>query len=140
LLLRKDIAAQAVSGVKARQTGQWHSNRRQKISPSYDHAQIAKYILVISNGVAKLRSYAGLIDRPCRVILYEDFADGDFNTVEEACDSFGIPRRQPGSRVIANPLQRIGDATNEAWAVRFRDEMDSSLRDCVERHRLAIDG
>jgi LPS sulfotransferase NodH len=138
LLLRKDIIAQAVSGVKARQTGQWHSRNGPNASPSYDHAQIASYILVISNGVAKLRAYARLIDRPCRVILYEDFADGDFNTVEKACDAFGIPRREPGSRVFANPLERIGDATNEAWAVRFREEMDASVRDCVEQYLLTL--
>ena len=150
MLLRKDIIAQAVSGVKANQTGKWHSTDKQKtlrsrdipsptIIPSYDYSKIANYILVISNGVEKLRSYARLVSRPCQVIFYEDFANGDFSTVEHACDAFGIPRRAPGSGFRANSVDRIGDAVNEAWTLRFREEMDSSLHHRVERYHLTLE-
>jgi LPS sulfotransferase NodH len=134
VLLRRDIVAQAVSNVKSMQTGQWHSNQKPKCSPTYDGASIRRYVVSIAESVEALRSYTGLSGRPQQVLLYEDFANGDFRKAEEACDSLGVPRRAPYSHIRAVPVERIGDATNEAWGARFREEMDSSLRDRIERY------
>lgn len=134
LLLRRDIVAQAVSGVKAKQTGRWHSNQKSRSEPTYDAEKIARYITTVLTGINKLRCYAERSRRPWRSAVYEDFAEGDFGLVMAACDALGVPRRAAGAQIRPMPVERIGDATNEAWAAQFREEMDASTREVIERY------
>ncbi|MDQ2861279.1 MAG: Stf0 family sulfotransferase [Pseudomonadota bacterium] len=134
LLARRDIVAQAVSCVKAKQTGQWHSNQKSTAAAVYDGADIARYISLIAGGVDILRLYAERSGRPWRSAVYEDFAQGDFTLVMAACDSLGVPRRRAGSHIRPMPVERIGDATNEAWAARFREDAGPPIRDRIERY------
>lgn len=138
LLVRRDIVAQAVSREKAVQTGQFHSNQAPKRDAVYDGAGIAKSVQLMAAGVEKLRLYLRGVDRPWRTLAYEDFADGDFTTALAAGDAAGLPRRPAASNFKAYPVARIGDATNAEWAARFRDEMDSPMRERIERHVAAI--
>jgi hypothetical protein len=93
---------------------------------------------VITEGVEALRFYAHRSGRPRRVLLYEDFAEGDLRKAEEACDALGVPRSHSNSSIHPMPVERTGDAVNETWAARFREEMDSSVRGCIERYLAEI--
>jgi LPS sulfotransferase NodH len=138
LLLRRDIVAQAVSCVKARQTGQYHSTQKAMRPGVYDGAKIAQYVSIISRGAQRLRLYAERSGRPWRPLVYEDFAGGDCTQATAACDALGVPRRRAGSKFRPMPVERIGDATNEAWAARFRGELDGSTRDLIERYETGF--
>jgi|GEM_PF-1956731 len=138
LLVRRDIVAQSVSRVKALQTLQWHSTQKAERPASYDTVKIAQSITIIANAVEKLRRYAERTGRPWRRLVYEDFQQGDFTQAMATCDSFAIPRRGVGSKIRPWPVERIGDATNLAWAARFREEVDSHTRDRIERYLADI--
>lgn len=138
LLVRRDIVAQSVSRVKALQTLQWHSTQVAERPASYDPVRIAQSITIIANGVEKLRRYAERTERPWRRLVYEDFRHGDFTHAMAACDAFAIPRRGPNSKFQPEPVERIGDATNQVWAARFQEEMGLSTRERVERYQAEI--
>jgi hypothetical protein len=137
-LLRKDIVGQAISLVKANQTGQWHSIHAAQRDPEYDGPKLATSVRVIANAVASLRAYIERAERPWRTLFYEDFEHGDFSTAEAICDSFDVPRMAPGEGPKFTPLERTADAVNESWAERFIEEMDHRTRDVVEKYRAAL--
>ncbi|MDQ2860471.1 MAG: Stf0 sulfotransferase family protein, partial [Pseudomonadota bacterium] len=134
VLSRRDIVAQAVSCEKAHQSGQFHSTQKAKRAALYDGARIAQWISVIANIEERLWLYAKRSGRPWRAAVYEDFAQGDFTLALAACDALGVPRRRAGSHFLPKPVERIGDATNEAWAARFREDMDPPTREIVEQY------
>jgi LPS sulfotransferase NodH len=138
LLLRRDIVSQAVSCAKAKQTGQWHSTQKPKRAPVYDGVRIAQSISTIVSAAERLRLYAERSERPLRLLIYEDFAQGDFSQAMAACDALGVPLRRSGAQIRSMPVERISDATNEAWGARFREEMSASARDLVERYSTKI--
>lgn len=138
-LLRRDVVAQAVSLVKARQRGQWLSTHRPTGStPSYDAGEIAAAIRIIVRALGHLRSYLELTERPWRRLVYEDFERGDYASALTACDEFGVPRRPPGELSARPALEKMSDGVNEDWMVRFREEMDSPIRDCIANYAAAF--
>lgn len=137
-LVRGDIFAQAVSVVKAVQTQQWHPRDRALGTPTYDREQIAAAVRKSARGVEELRLYARLSGRPCQTLVYEDFSEGDFTGVSAACDALGVPRRGTDDDVMYRPIDRMGDATNDAWRSRFIEEMDPATKDRVERYADAL--
>lgn len=134
LLLRRDVVAQAVSCAKANQTRRWHSTQERMGVAVYDKTKIAQYISLIVSGVDRLRHYARHTQRPWRPLIYEDFAEGDFTRAMNACDALGVPRRAARSPIRHKPVERIGDATNAAWAARFSEEMDGATRERIEQY------
>jgi LPS sulfotransferase NodH len=138
-LLRKDIVAQAVSTAKAVQTRAWHTINTPVAEAQYDGAIIADAIVKIERNVAQLRHYANLTGRPCLPLVYEDFAYGDLTPALKVGDALGVPRHKSDEGVVPRPVQRVGDATNEAWIARFSEEMDTQVRDCIARYVDAID-
>ncbi|MGI8839824.1 MAG: Stf0 family sulfotransferase [Caulobacteraceae bacterium] len=140
LLLRRDIVAQAVSRVKAMQTGIYHSTSSgtPRGRAAYNEADIAKSVGLIAGGVERLRLYAERSGRPCRRLIYEDFADGDFTSPVAVCDALGVPHRAADSAIEYSPVEPIGNATNKKWAARFREEMDAETREIIERYQAEI--
>ncbi len=138
LLVRRDIVAQAVSLEKAEQTEQWHSTDAPRRLAQYNSAKIAGAISRIAAGVEQLRLYAERSEQPWRTLIYEDFSGRDFTPALAACDALGAPRRDAGSGFVKQPVERIGDAVNEEWAARFRDEMDPATSERIERYMAAV--
>jgi LPS sulfotransferase NodH len=138
-LVRKDIVAQAVSTAKALQTRSWHEINAPVAEAQYDGATIADAIVKIERNVAQLREYARLADRPCMPLIYEEFANGDLTPALKAGDILGVPRHKSEEGVMPRPVQRVGDATNEAWIARFTDEMNNTVRECIARYVAAIE-
>jgi hypothetical protein len=138
MLIRKDIVGQAVSLVKANQTGQWHSITAPRRPPEYDAAQLATSIRVISKAVGSLRTYLDRAERPWRTVYYEDFEHGDFSTAEAICDEFRIPRIAEGEGPRLANLSRTADEVNDAWRARFREDIDEATSELVEAYRDQI--
>jgi LPS sulfotransferase NodH len=138
-LMRKDIVAQAVSTAKALQTRAWHAINTPVAEAQYDGAAIADAVVKIERNVDQLRKYAHLTGRPCLPLVYETFANGDLTPAMNVCDSLGAPRHASEEGVVPRPVQRVGDATNEAWIARFTEEMDSDVRDGIARYVAAIE-
>ena len=138
-LLRRDIVAQAVSTAKALQTRAWHSNNAPVRQPEYDADLIAKSVLKIDRAVAQLRRYAALSGRPSRPLIYEDFAGGDIAAAIGAAEALGVPRRIAAGGMAPRPVERAGDAVNDAWIARFLEGVDPSLRDRIDAYTAAID-
>jgi hypothetical protein len=138
MLVRKDIVAQAVSLVKANQTGQWHSMTAPKHEPYYDSVQLATTIRVIANAVGNLRTYLNLAERPWRKLFYEDFEHGDFSAADAICDEFQIPRLADGQGPKLGKLLRTADKVNETWIARFREDLDEKTRQIIEKYSANI--
>jgi LPS sulfotransferase NodH len=143
LLFRRDIVAQAVSSAKAQFTGRFHSTQeaeRQASSDDYAYDTIFKKTKTILKGMRVLQKYARLSGRPVRKIFYEDFREGDFATVAEACDAFEIPLRPQPKADDRRAVARIGDAVNADWCRRFRAECDGEATKVLEQYEALLRG
>jgi hypothetical protein len=134
MLMRKDIVAQAVSLVKANQTGQWHSHTAPKCEPEYDATQLAASVRTIAAAVSSLRTYLDRAERPWRKLFYEDFEHGDFSIAEAICAEFRIPRFEEGEGPELRTLSRMADDVNESWRVRFLDELDTRTGQVIDAY------
>ena len=134
MLLRKDIIAQAVSLVKANQTGQWHSITAPKRDPEYDAVQLATSVRTIANAVGSLRTYLERSERPWRKLFYEDFEHGDFTIAETICGEFKIPRYDDGQGPNLVSLLRTADEVNEVWRERFREDVDKKTSQIIDAY------
>jgi LPS sulfotransferase NodH len=139
-LIRRDIVAQAVSTAKAVQTSSWHvTDTTVAAAAKYDATVIANAVIKIERNVMQLRQYAQLTGRPCLPLIYEDFSNGDLTPALRVGDALGVPRHKSEEGIVARPVQRVGDATNEAWIARFNDEMAPTVHDCIARYVEAIE-
>ncbi|MEQ8603878.1 MAG: Stf0 family sulfotransferase [Marivibrio sp.] len=127
-LRRADKVAQAVSFVKAEQSGLWHraadGSELERLAPPQAPAYDAERL---SAEVARLAAYdaawetwfarAGIA--PLR-LTYEALAANPRETLRAALEHLGL---DPAAAEGATPdVARLADATSEAWAVRFRRE------------------
>lgn len=139
LLLRRNIVAQAVSLVKANQTGVWHSiHPPSATEPVYDGGKIGQSVRIISSGVASLADYLAKTGRPWRKLAYEDFADGDLSAAVAVCEGFGVPAVDPDKAPRLPPLEKTTDAVNEAWIDRFMQNVEPKVQDAIDRYRTYL--
>jgi LPS sulfotransferase NodH len=123
--------------LKAEITSRFHSNQPEirKAQPSdYSYDDIARGVKVISDCVQRIAAYARATQKRFRTVVYEDFRDGVFGSVEAICDEFGLSRRTESPPRLPRNLERTTDAINEEWCARFRREMDGRTRRRVDRH------
>jgi trehalose 2-sulfotransferase len=126
-LWREDKLAQAVSMVKAEQTGLWHiapdGSEIERLAPprapQYDFARIAAKLAELeafdtdwqlwfdAQGIAPLR------------IGYESLAADPAGTAARVCAALGVRR---GAEPPAPGVARMADATSREWMRRFRQE------------------
>lgn len=137
LLYRRDVVAQAVSAVKAKQQGVWHSIAKQAPNVvEYDGGKIGQTVKAIVESMEVLRELIQRTGRPCSVIHYEDCLE-DFGTVEAACDRYGAPRHAEPAMV--EQVEKLGDEVNEDWVRRFNLDMDSPMRTLIAGYRARLD-
>ncbi len=127
-LSRADKLAQAVSYIKARQTGLWHvapdGTEVERIGapgePRYDAAlirgQIAAFEAYDRNWESWFASQ-GIV--PLR-IRYQALAEDSARVLADVCSALGVKAPEPGQ--IKPRVARLADATNEAWIARYRSE------------------
>jgi len=132
LLFRRDVVAQAVSAVKAKQQGVWHSTAKKDPKPAeYDPEKIGSTIQNIVESMFTLRAMLNRAQRPFVKIFYEDCV-ADFSAVDAACESFGVPRRMSATK--PKPVEKVGDDVNEEWIARYKAEMTPEMADVLRRY------
>jgi LPS sulfotransferase NodH len=143
LLLRRDIVAQAVSLAKAKSTTIYHSLQHGTKKPEpaiYSFEAIARAVRDIVRGITRIADYARMTERPYRKAHYEDFADGDFATIDIICREFGVPARtRPPMRRVQD-VAKIGDHVSQEWCTLFREQMNGRVRGLLDDYRLILEG
>lgn len=117
-LTRRDKLAQAISLVRARQTGQWCSLQQEEVAPQYDFHGISEALQQIKAAEHSWEVFfADASVQPLRLV-YEDFGK---DTVRQVLKFLGV---QEMSDPIELPeLHRQADALTQEWKTRY-------LRDC----------
>jgi LPS sulfotransferase NodH len=128
-LSREDKLAQAISYIKAQQTGLWHiapdGTEIERLAPPQEPQYEFKRI---SDEVARLEGYdaawntwfAAQRITPFRVV-YEQLEIDPAATLQRICEAFGIPA--PQSHDVRPGVARLSDATSEEWARRYRRDV-----------------
>jgi LPS sulfotransferase NodH len=139
-LVRRDIVAQAVSRAKAAQTGQWHADRTPAGNPVYDAGRIAASVRSIAVQTDLMARYVEGAGRPHTRVLYEDIATNGLSAAKTAGERLGLPRRElETGGALLRPVEKMGDAVNDAWKARFLDDIDASTARIVEDYVAAVD-
>ncbi|MET1414212.1 Stf0 family sulfotransferase [Roseibium sp. HPY-6] len=131
-LTRDDKVAQAVSFVKASQTGLWHQapdgTEIERLAPpqepAYDHARIRQHVeemMAYDQAWIDWFEDEGLTPRR---ITYDELARQPVAAVETILRELGQdPKAAAG---IELPVARLSDKTNREWIERFRAEETGS--------------
>lgn len=131
-LSRKDKLAQAISYVKAQQTGLWHvapdGSELERLSPHqdprYDRDMIQREVLALE---AYDRSWNAWFEaqgiEPLRV-TYEALAEHPSATLSRICEVLGFSK----PRSVAPGVAILADDTNREWAHRYRQEHGQTNR------------
>lgn len=127
-LSRQDRVAQAISRVRAEQSGLWHrsadGSERERLGPpkepAYDAAHIASVLAEIDaaeRGWQEWFSRHAILPVP---LSYETLAADPAGTLARVLDALGLdPSAAAG---LAPRTARLADAESAAWAARFRAE------------------
>ena len=125
-LSRRDRVAQAISRVKAEQTGLWHiapdgrevERLAPPAEPRYDFARIRAEVDKLERfGAAWEEWFAAEGIAPLRLV-YEDFSADPGAAVARICAALGLPA--PGE--LRPGVARLSDAVSAEWARRYRAE------------------
>lgn len=125
-LARMDKVAQAVSLVKARQTGLWHRNadgtERERLSaprePAYDHAAIHRAVVALARADRAWDGWFGQQEVQPMRLAYEELVARPAAAVAAICAMVGVDPPEVGA---APPgLAKLADAVSVDWAERYR--------------------
>lgn len=130
-LFRADTLGQAISRVKAEQTGLWHiapdgteiERLAPPASPSYDFARIRREVLALEQydlGWSRWFEAEGVT--PIRV-RYEDLSADPASVLVVLCEVLALP--PPHRDSIRPGVARLADATSRDWADRYRRDLGS---------------
>ncbi|MFC3179748.1 Stf0 family sulfotransferase [Cypionkella sinensis] len=127
-LTRDDKLAQAVSLVRAEQTGLWHmapdGTELERLSPpaapQYDRARIAAILAALEQDDASWHSWFAAQDiQPLR-LRYHDLAADPQAAVTRICAAVGVAAPALGS--LQPEVAKLADAVNADWIARYRAE------------------
>lgn len=127
-LSRSDKLAQAISLIKAQQTGLWHiapdGTEIERLAPP----QEPQYdFTLISNEVARIEAYdaawsswfaAQGITPLC--VVYEELQVDPATSLKRVCEALGIPAPHPHE--ARSGVAKMSDAMSEEWARRYRQD------------------
>lgn len=132
-LTRKDKLAQAISYIKAQQTGLWHiapdGTEIERLAPP----QEPRYGFErIRDEVARLEAYdaawntwfAAQRITPLRVV-YEQLEADPAATLQRVCETLGMPA--PQAHEVRPGVARLSDATNEEWERLYRQDISAIM-------------
>ncbi|MEU4832628.1 Stf0 family sulfotransferase [Streptosporangium sp. NPDC023615] len=129
LLRRDDVVAQAVSWLRAEQTGVWYVGGNGEISgaatgdgrpPVFDREGIDRFVRTIEEHNAAWEAWfasQGIRPYPMR---YEDLARDTEGATRDLLAFLGLD--PPGERVITARHRRQADELTRRWTARYREE------------------
>lgn len=118
LLERKDKLGQAISHVRARQTGAWASVMAEKTEPQYSFDEILHFYLRAHKSSEYWRMYAGISGLNTVSLCYEDaLPDGApyLDALFSFCDIAPVPVSDP-------PVKIQRDTLTEDWRRQFLED------------------
>ncbi|GHA16865.1 hypothetical protein GCM10007989_10060 [Devosia pacifica] len=127
-LRRKDKVAQAISRLKAEQSGLWHLNadgsvmegEERRAPVQYDAAQISTFVEELEKDEAGWDAFFSEQQIEPYRITYEDLTARPHDTIAEVLRLLG---RDPSlAHDLPLPTAKMADATSREWAERFRQE------------------
>ena len=133
-LTRRDKVEQAVSFVKAMQTGLWHrapdGTELERLAPPqepvFDPAEIGKHVEVFTAYDRQWESwFAEERIEPIRM-TYEALSSDPAGTLRRLLEDLGLDGKAASG--IAPGVAKLADSTNQDWVARFRSEKDDAER------------
>ena len=131
-LSRRDKLAQAVSYVKAEQTGLWHAapdgTEIERVAPHreprYDFQRIRREVLILeAHDAAWNEWFSGLGIAPLR-IGYEALAADPAGTLARICEALGVG--VPDAADVRPGVAKLADAVSLDWMSRYRLDMQAA--------------
>lgn len=136
LLVRRDVLAQALSVHAAQLTRQYHSTQTaaaEMTAADYDAKRITQIIRTILDSNARLSGLADAFPQPPRLLIYEDFRNGDTATPLAVMQAIGVPPR-PVPCPVQERVARNTHPLNADFHARFLAEAGPRARALLERH------
>jgi LPS sulfotransferase NodH len=127
-LQRADKLAQAISRVRALQTGLWHKSsdgsERERVAPpqptAYDGAMIAKIVAELEDNEARWNDWFTAQGIEPLQLTYEELAADPRGTLARVLDALGLdPALAERAEVRTS---RLADAESAEWMARSRTE------------------
>jgi len=118
MLERKDHIAQAVSLVRAVQTGQWRAAQPARKAANYNFGAIAQAYFHITRGYDFWRSYLALQGFAHRCFTYESLLENPAPYLESIAAHFGQPLPPASS-----PYQIQRNPETKIWRARFVEDI-----------------
>jgi LPS sulfotransferase NodH len=118
-LERLDLLGQAISHVRAMQTGQWTSGALVQAEPAFDGEAIAAELVRLARAQARWRYFFARNGLPFLHFFYEQLIARPDETVDAIARWIGVsptPRLDPAKM---NRLQIQRDALSEDWRAQF---------------------
>ena len=131
-LSRRDKVGQAISLVKAQQSGLWHvapvGTELERLAPpaepEYDFARLHREVLELEGFDAEWNTWFAEQGIAPHRIAYEDLSADPAGELARLCAALGI---EAPDRVDVKPaVAKLADATSRDWAGRYRAEVDST--------------
>lgn len=127
-LSRVDTLAQAISYIKAQQSGLWHiapdGTEIERLAPPQEPRYDFK---LISAEVARLKAYEAAWNRwfaaqriTPLIVVYEELQNDPAAILKRICEALGIPVPHPHQ--VRPGVAKLSDATSEDWARRYRQD------------------
>ena len=131
-LSREDKLAQAISLVKAEQTGLWHmapdGTEIERLAPpkepEYDFARINREVLELESYDAAWNSWFDAQGIEPLRIGYETLSANPASALIGICEALGV--QPPNARDVSPGVAKLADETSLDWMRRYRLEIGSS--------------
>ena len=131
-LAREDKLAQAVSMVKAEQTGLWHvapdGTELERLAPprppEYDFERIAARLAELERHDAAWRTWFREQGIEPLGVGYESLSAGPAAVLAGVCDALGVPA--PAPQTVRPGVARLSDAVSANWMERYRRDLGTA--------------
>jgi len=132
-LSREDKLAQAISLVKAEQTGLWHiapdGTEIERLSPpkepQYDFARISREVMELESYDAAWNSWFDAQGIEPLRIGYESLSATPAAALIGICEALGV--QSPDARELSPGVAKLADEISQDWMRRYRSEIGSAV-------------
>ncbi len=127
-LIRQDKVAQAISYVRAKQTGTWHvapdgravEQKGEPAPPRYDFDRIHAQVQEFERHEAAWASWFSQVGMPLFTVRYSDLAADPNSELRRVLGHLGL-LVSAADRAIPD-VRKLADGLNEEWAARYRGD------------------
>jgi trehalose 2-sulfotransferase len=131
-LTRRDKVAQAVSYLKAQQTGLWHAapdgTELERLSPpqepTYDASEIRTRLEEMTSHDRNWEHWFAALEIDPLRIAYEELSKGPVETLRVMLDHLGLEREAANG--VEPSVAKLADNINQDWVACFRSEQESA--------------